>query len=169
MRFPLSRCLGIGFPGPAGDLLATGGREPRRRDGRDLTVVGDGPTGRRQGRLEMSRTFRAGLAVFGLLSLGDLAAPLLTDGEHPPMSIALIASALGLVSLVLVIAAWRGARRAVVPLIVLRVVSALSAVPAFFAGDVPAAAMVAAALVVVLTALGTALLLVPAPQLAGAR
>jgi hypothetical protein len=117
----------------------------------------------------MSRTFRAGLVVLGLLSLGDLASPLLTDGEHPPMSIALIGSALGLASLVLVVAAWRGARRAVVPLLVLRVVSALSAVPAFFAGDVPAAAMVAAGLTIALTALGTALLLVPARQLAGAR
>jgi hypothetical protein len=117
----------------------------------------------------MSRTFRAGLVVLGLLSLGDLAAPLLTDGEHPPMSVALIGSALGLVSLVLVVLAWRGARRAVVPLIVLRVLSALAAVPAFFVGDVPAAAVAAAGLVVALTALGVALLLVPARQMAGAR
>lgn len=117
----------------------------------------------------MSRTFRAGLIVLGLLSLGDVATPLVTDGEHPPMEVALIGSALGLVSLVLVVFAWRGARRAVVPLIVLRVLSALSAVPAFFAGDVPAAAVIAAALVVALTALGTALLLVPARELAGAR
>lgn len=117
----------------------------------------------------MSRTFRAGLVVLGLLSLGDLAGPLLTDGEHPPMSIALIGSALGLVSLVLVVLSWRGARRAVVPLIVLRVLSALSAVPAFFVGDVPAAALVAAGVTVALTVLGVALLLVPARQLAGAR
>ena len=117
----------------------------------------------------MSRTFRAGLIVLGLLSLGDLAAPLLTDGEHPPMEIALIGSALGLVSLVLVGFAWRGARRAVVPLIVLRVLSALSAAPAFFVGDVPAAAVAAAGLAIALTVLGTALLLVPARELAGAR
>ena len=117
----------------------------------------------------MSRTFRAGLVVLGLLSLADLAGPLLTDGEHPPMSVALIGSALGLVSLVLVVFAWRGARRAVVPLIVLRALSALSAVPAFFVGDVPAAALAAAGLVVALTALGVALLLTPARQLAGAR
>lgn len=117
----------------------------------------------------MSRTFRAGLIVLGLLSLGDLAGPLLTDGEHPPMSVALIGSALGLVSLVLVVFAWRGARRAVVPLIVLRVLSALSAVPAFFAGDVPAAAVGVAVVLVVLTVLGIALLLRPARQLAGAR
>ena len=38
----------------------------------------------------MSTTFRAGLVVLGVLSVGDLAAPLLTDGETPPMVIALI-------------------------------------------------------------------------------
>jgi hypothetical protein len=113
--------------------------------------------------------FRTGLVLLGLLSVGDLAGPLLTDGEHPPMSIALIGAALGLASLVLVVMAWRGARRAAVPLIVLRVLSALSAVPAFFAGDVPAAAVAAAAIIVVLTVIGTALLLVPARELAGAR
>jgi hypothetical protein len=56
-----------------------------------------------------------------------------------------------------------------VPLIVLRALSALSAVPAFFVGDVPAAALAAAGLAVALTALGVALLLMPARQLAGAR
>ncbi|TCM39616.1 hypothetical protein [Kribbella sp. VKM Ac-2568] len=117
----------------------------------------------------MSRTFRAGLIVFGVLSVGDLAGPLLTDGEHPPMSVALIGSALGLISLVLVVLAWRGARRAVVPLIVLRLLSGLSAVPAFFAGDVPAAAMVAAGVTIALSVIGTALLLVPARELVGAR
>jgi hypothetical protein len=117
----------------------------------------------------MSRTFRAGLILFGLLSVGDLAGPLLTDGEHPPMSVALIGSALGLVSVVLVVLAWRGTRRAVVPLLVLRILSGLSAVPAFFAGDVPAAAMIAAGLTIALTAAGTVLVLMPAPQLVGAR
>lgn len=117
----------------------------------------------------MSRTFRAGLIVFGVLSVGDLVTPLITDGEHPPMAIALVASALGLISLVLVVFAWRGRRRAVVPLIVLRVVSALSAVPAFFEPDVPAAAMVAAGVGIALTIAGTALVLAPARELAGAR
>jgi hypothetical protein len=117
----------------------------------------------------MSRTFRAGLIVFAVLSVGDLAGPLVTDGEHPPMSIALIGSALGLISLVLIALAWRGARRAVVPLIALRLVSGLSAVPAFFVGDVPAGALVAAGVTVVLAVLGTALVLMPARELAGAR
>jgi hypothetical protein len=117
----------------------------------------------------MSRTFRAGLVVFGVLSVGDLAGPLMTDGDHPPMSIALIGSVLGLVSLVLVVLAWRGERRAVVPLIVLRVLSAASALPAFFTGDVPTAAVIAAGAIVALTAVGTVLVLKPARELAGAR
>lgn len=117
----------------------------------------------------MSRTFRAGLIAFGLLSVGDLAAPLLTDGETPPMSIALIGSALGLISLVLVVLAWRGVRRAVVPLIVLRVLSALTAVPAFFVDDVPGGAMAAAGVSIVLAVAGTALVLMPARELEAAR
>jgi uncharacterized membrane protein len=103
--------------------------------------------------------YRAGLLILGLLSVADLLLPLLTDGESPPMAIALVAAALGLVSLVLVISAWRGARRAVVPLIVVRALSAAAALPAFFEGGVPAPAIVAAAVVVLLTAAGAVLVL----------
>ncbi|GAA1558480.1 hypothetical protein GCM10009741_74240 [Kribbella lupini] len=107
--------------------------------------------------------------VLGVLSVVDLAGPLATDGEHPPMEIALIGAALGLLSLILVVLAWRGKRRAVVPLIALRVLSAVTALPAFFVGDVPAIAVLLAGVLVALTALGVALVLVPARQLAGAR
>jgi hypothetical protein len=103
--------------------------------------------------------YRTGLLLLGLLSVADLLLPLLTDGESPPMAIALIAAVLGLASLVLVISAWRGARKAVVPLIILRALSAATALPAFFAAGVPAAAMAAAAAVVLLTAAGTVLVL----------
>lgn len=107
----------------------------------------------------MSLSFRAGLIVFGLLSAGDLALPLLTDGEHPPMAVALVAAVIGLASIALVISAWRGARRAVLPLVVLRLLSAAAAVPAFFAPDVPAPAVASAGVVVGLTVLGVVLLL----------
>jgi hypothetical protein len=53
----------------------------------------------------MTRLYRAGLIVLGLLSLVDLAGPLFTDGQHPPMVIALIGAGLGLISIVLVILA----------------------------------------------------------------
>jgi hypothetical protein len=72
--------------------------------------------------------------------------------------VALVGSAIGLASLALVVPAWRGSRRAVWGLVGLRVLSALSAVPAFFVSDVPAPAVAAAAGLVALTALGVALL-----------
>jgi hypothetical protein len=119
----------------------------------------------------MSRSYRAGLVLLGIVSAADLALPLLTDGETPPMSVALVGSALGLASLVLVWYAWRGARRAVVPLVVLRLLSALTAVPAFLAGGVPAPALFSAAVLVVLTLVGVSLVVGAARReaLAGAR
>lgn len=112
----------------------------------------------------MSPTFRTGLVLLGLLSVGDLATPLLSDGEHPPMAIALAGSVLGLVSLVLIYLAARGSRGATIGLIVLRVLSALSAVPAFTESGVPAAARIAAGVGIVLTVIGVGLLLVPSRQ-----
>lgn len=58
----------------------------------------------------MSRSFRAGLALLGVLSALDVALPLLTDREHPPMAVALVASALGVASLALVVSSLVGAR-----------------------------------------------------------
>jgi hypothetical protein len=103
--------------------------------------------------------FRAGLLVLGLLSVADLLLPLLTDGESPPMAVALIAAALGLASLVLVISAWRGARKAILPLLILRGLSAAAALPAFFEQGVPGPAIAAAAAVILLTATGATLVL----------
>lgn len=119
----------------------------------------------------MSRFFRTGLVVLGLLSTGDLLSPLLTDGEHPPMAVALVGSVLGIASLALVVSAWRGATRAVIPLAILRLFSALTAVPAFLAPAVPAPAMAAAAIGIALTVVGVVLVLPRArrPARAGAR
>ena len=103
--------------------------------------------------------YRAGLVLLGLLSLGDLATPALTDGETPPMDVAVGVGLLGLASLVLVVLAWRRPARAawVRARGVLRVVSALAAVPAFLVDDVPVAARVAAAVGVLLTVAGVVL------------
>lgn len=103
------------------------------------------------------RPRQIGLVLLGLLSLGDLAAPLLTDGETPPYAIAALVSVLGLASLVLVVKALRNPAGPVRLLIGLRVLSALTAVPAFLIDDVPAAAKGAAVLAVVLTAVGVLL------------
>jgi hypothetical protein len=105
----------------------------------------------------MSRSYRSGLVILGVLSLLDVTGPLLTDGDNPPMSIALAGSALGLASLVCVALAWRGTTRAVLPLAGLRLLSALTAVPAFFAPDVPSAIRGLAAVLVLLTVVGVAL------------
>lgn len=101
-------------------------------------------------------TRRLGLVIFGLLSLGDIATLALTDGESPPYAVAALAALLGAVSLVLVIQAYRDPGRPLRLLIGLRVLSAVTAFPAFFA-DAPAGAQAAAAGIVVLTAAGVGL------------
>ncbi len=104
---------------------------------------------------------RIALVIFVLLSLGDVATLALTDGETPPYVVAAVVAALGLVSLVLAVRAFRDDDKPLRLLIGLRVLSAVTALPAFFASffasDVPAGAMVAAAGVVVLTSVGVLL------------
>jgi hypothetical protein len=100
---------------------------------------------------------RIGLSLFGLLSLGDIATIFLTDGDNPPYAVAAVAAVLGLVSLVLVVQALRDESRSLRLLISLRVLSAVTAIPAFFVSDVPAGAKVAAAASIVLTAVGVLL------------
>ena len=107
----------------------------------------------------MTRLYRAGLIVLGLLSLVDLASPLFTDGQHPPMVIALIGAGLGLISIILVILAWRGRLAAAITLVVLRLLSALTAVPAFLEPGVPTGLMIAAGCGIGLTVVGAALVL----------
>ncbi len=107
----------------------------------------------------MNRT--TGLVVLAVLSLVDIIDLAVTDGEHPPYSIAIAGAALGFASLILVAYTWRGRRWAVAPLVVLRSLSALSAVPAFVVGSVPAAAVVLAAATVGLTIVGVVLVARP--------
>lgn len=104
---------------------------------------------------------RTALVILGLLSLIDLSGPLVTDGEHPPMEVAVVGAALGLASLVLIGYVARGAARALAPLVVLRVLSAVAAVPAFFVDDVPAGVTVFAGAFIALSFVGVALLVRP--------
>ncbi|HEY6812864.1 MAG TPA: hypothetical protein VI074_09235 [Propionibacteriaceae bacterium] len=119
----------------------------------------------------MTHLFRAGLIVLGLLSLVEVAGPLTTDGQHPPMVIALIGAGLGLISIVLVIVAWPGRMAAAITLIVLRLLSALTAAPAFLVPEVPTGAKIAAGVGISLTVVGAALVLagLRRPALADAR
>jgi len=107
----------------------------------------------------MSGLYRAGLIVLGVLSVVDLSGPLVTDGQHPPMSIALAGAALGLVGVVLVVRAWSGRLAAAIGLVVVRVIAALTAVPAFFVTGVPTVAMVMAGVMIALTLAGVVLVL----------
>ncbi len=119
----------------------------------------------------MTRLYRAGLIILGALSLGDLAAPLLTDGEHPPMFIALIGAAIGALSIVLLIFAWRGRTPAAIALVVVRLLSALTAVPAFTVPGVPTVPMILAGVMITLTVVGIGFVLtgIRRPVPVGAR
>lgn len=105
----------------------------------------------------MSRSRITGLAILGVLSVLDVAGPLMTDGHNPPMSVALVGSAIGLASLVCLAYVLRGARRAMLPLVILRVVSAATAVPAFLVADVSAPIRALAGGIIVLTLVGVVL------------
>ncbi len=118
----------------------------------------------------MTRVSRAGLIMLGLLSLVSLASPLITDGQHPPMTIALIDAGVGLIGIILVILAWRGRTAAAIALVVVRLLAALTAVPAFLVPGVPTGAMIAAGVSIGLTVVGAALVLagLRRPALVGA-
>lgn len=102
-------------------------------------------------------TQRAGLLLLGLLSLGDIATLALTDGETPPYPVAALVAALGALSIYLVVRALHHPAYPVRLLVGLRILSAVTALPAFVVSDVPVAAKAAAGAVVVLTVVGVLL------------
>ncbi|HET6529932.1 MAG TPA: hypothetical protein VFH03_04850 [Actinoplanes sp.] len=104
------------------------------------------------------KAYRTGLVIAGLLALGDITTPFTSDGEHPPMVVGIICAALGLITAVALVPAWRsGSRSAVTAIIVTRLLSAATALPAFFVDGVPGAAKAAAALGVTITVLSVGL------------
>jgi hypothetical protein len=107
----------------------------------------------------MSALYRSGVVLLGILSVIELTGPLTTDGQHPPMIIALIGSVLGLISVVLAVLAWRGRTAAAVGLCVLRVLSALTALPAFWVTGVPGPVVAVAGTSIMLTIVGVVLTL----------
>lgn len=113
-------------------------------------------------------SMRAGLLVLGVLSGVDLLVPLVTDGQHPPVPVAVAVAVLGAAGLALAGWAWRGARRAVPWLLVLRAVAAFAAVPAIVTSGLPEPVRLLAAAEVLATVAGAALVLV-ARRTAGAR
>jgi hypothetical protein len=80
-----------------------------------------------------TRTFTAGLALAGLLGVGDLATWLFGVGGdgQPPVAAAVVITLLGAITLAGVWFAWRGRRGGLVAVIVTRILSGLATVPAF--------------------------------------
>jgi hypothetical protein len=107
----------------------------------------------------MTRLSHAGLIVLGVLSLVSLSSPLWTDGQHPPMMIALIDAGVGLICIILIAFAWPGRLWAAIAVVVLRLLVALTAVPAFLVPGVPAGSMITAGAGIGLTVVGAALVL----------
>src|SRR3954447_23665615 len=103
------------------------------------------------------RALRTGLILAAVLGVADIAAAIAGGGDTPPLPIAIAAVALGLITLVAAGYGRQGRRAVVGTVIVTRVLSALGAVPAFFADDVPAAFVASAAVLVALTAAAVAL------------
>jgi hypothetical protein len=113
--------------------------------------------------MQRSKGFTTGLVIAGLLALGDIAVPFTGDGEHPPIAIGLACAVLGLITAGALLPAWRRqSRGAVTAIIVTRLLSAVTALQAFFADGVPVAAKVAASVGIAATALTVALI---APRL----
>jgi hypothetical protein len=114
--------------------------------------------------LPLSRINKAGLAVAGLLGLLDIASPLMATPEGevgPPFPILVLDAVLGVITVVAVVIAWRTARRGLVRVAAgARIISALTAFPAFFV-DVPVGLKVGVGIFVLVTAVSVAMMLAP--------
>jgi hypothetical protein len=108
---------------------------------------------------------KVGLVLAALLALGDLASLLqpTPDGEvGPPFSILLVDGLLGVLTIVGVVIAWRSASRGAIRVVAgSRIISAITALPAFFV-DVPAALKVLVGVIVLVTVAVVVMIMTPA-------
>jgi len=108
---------------------------------------------------------RVGLVLAAVLGLADVVSAFFPtpDGEiGPPLPIVVLGGVLGLATLAAVAVAWRTGRRGALRIVAgTRVLSAISALPAFFV-DVPAGLKLVVAVAVVLTVVCVVLVLAPA-------
>jgi hypothetical protein len=108
---------------------------------------------------------RVGLVLAVVLGLADVVSAFFPtpDGEvGPPLAIVILGGVLGLATLAAVAVAWRSGRRGALRIVAgTRVLSAITALPAFFV-DVPAALKLVVAVAVVLTVVCVVLVLSPA-------
>jgi hypothetical protein len=110
---------------------------------------------------------KAGLVIAGILGLVDLPSFLekTPDGETgPPYGILILGSICGVITVVAVVLAWRNASKGAIRVAAgARIVSMLSALPAFFV-DVPAFVKVLVTLFVIVTITSLVLMLSPSRQ-----
>jgi hypothetical protein len=109
---------------------------------------------------------KVGLVLAGLLALSDVLGSLLVPVDRaqvaPPLGVIVLAGILGAVTLVFVVIAWLRRSRGAIRIVAgTRILSAVTALPAFFAGP-PAPFVIAAAVLVTVTAIAVALMLSPA-------
>jgi hypothetical protein len=114
--------------------------------------------------MQLTKINKAGLIIAFVLGLLDLTSPFqpTPDGnDGPPYAILLIDAVLGLITVIAVVIAWRTARRGAVRIAAgARIISVVTALPAFFV-DVPAALQAVVGLFAVITIACVAMLLAP--------
>jgi hypothetical protein len=110
-----------------------------------------------------------GLAIAALLGVADVVSAFFPtpDGEvGPPLAIVLLGGVLGVATLAAVVVGWRTGRRGALRIVAgTRVLSAITALPAFFV-DIPAWLKLVVAVAVVLTVVCVLLVLSPARRTA---
>jgi hypothetical protein len=116
---------------------------------------------------EASTRNKIGLVLAVLFGLADIASPFTPvsadDGEAgPPMFVLVADGVLGIITVVAAVFAWRGANRVAARIVAgTRILSVLTALPAFFVSGVPAPVVALVAASVVLTVVCVVLVLAP--------
>ena len=115
----------------------------------------------------LSTKNKVGLAIAGLMGLADIPSALMPtpDGEvGPPFGILILGSICGVITVVAVVVAWTKANRGAIRVAAgARIVSILTALPAFFV-DVPWFIKLLVSVAVVLTVISLVLMLSPSRQ-----
>lgn len=124
------------------------------------------PTMKSEAAVPFSTRNKVGFALAILISVPNLVGPLFPTPEGevgPPMLVLALGTVLGVITIGAVALAWvRGNRPAIRVAAAALIVGAVTALPAFFAPDVPAGLRVIAAVSVLLSITAVALMLTPA-------
>ena len=98
--------------------------------------------------------------VLGVVDIASLLIPTPPDGQGPPLSVTIFSAVMGVITVAAaVVVARSGNRTAVRVMAAARILSGLTAVPAFFEPDVPPVFVAFGAAVVVLTVIAVVLLM----------